>query len=50
MPKALERKLKHAAEEKYRTIKDIKKRTAKINAYTYGTMRNRGWKPEREKK
>lgn len=49
MPKALERKLKHEAEKKYHTIKDIKKRTEKINAYVYGAMRHMGWKPQGER-
>ena len=49
VPKALEAKLKREAEKKYRTIKDIKKRTKKINAYTYGDMRNMGRKPSHER-
>lgn len=50
MPKALERELKAAAEKKYHSIKDIKRRTEKINAYVYGTMRATGWKPARERR
>jgi len=43
MPKALELLLKRQAKKKGLG----KKRTG---AYTYGTMRRMGWKPNREKK
>lgn len=43
MPKKMERKLKRAAAKK--GLKGKAK-----NAYVYGTMRDTGWKPEKEKK
>lgn len=43
MPAALERKLKHEANEK--GLKGDRK-----NAYVYGVLRKTGWKPSREKK
>jgi len=42
MPKALERRLKKQAKKK--GLKGERK-----DAYVYGTMRNTGWVPEREK-
>ena len=43
MPKALEVKLKKEARKK--GLKGTR-----ANAYVYGTMRDTGWKPNREKK
>ena len=43
MPAKLEKALKQAAVEK--GLKGKRK-----DAYVYGTMRNTGWKPSREKK
>lgn len=43
MPKELEQKLKRQV-----TGKNWSKK--RKNAYIYGTMRNTGWKPSREKK
>lgn len=43
MPKALENKLRAEAQKKGYTG-----RTA--DAYVYGTMRQQGWKPKRERK
>jgi hypothetical protein len=42
MPKKLEKELKKQAEKK--GLKGDK-----ANAYVYGTLRNTGWKPDREK-
>jgi hypothetical protein len=42
MPKALERKLNKEAKKKGLTGK-------RKDAYVYGTMRNTGWVPNREK-
>ena len=42
MPKELERKLKKQAKEKGYGEK-------RTNAYVYGTLREHGWKPKREK-
>ena len=42
MPKALERKLKAQAKKKGFSKE-------RIGAYVYGTLRETGWKPEREK-
>ena len=44
MPKILERKLKIKAKRKF------PKNKKKQNAYIYGTMRDTGWKPSREKR
>ena len=43
MPKKLHDKLKREAAKKGLTGK-------RADAYVYGTMRDTGWKPEREKK
>ena len=43
MPEELERKLKERAKRKFPGDKE------RQDAYTYGTLRNIGWKPEREK-
>ena len=43
MPKALEKKLKKEAKAKGL-------RGERADAYVYGTMRETGWRPEREKK
>jgi len=43
MPKALERKLKATARKKFPGNKERQDR------YVYGTMRETGWRPEREK-
>jgi len=48
MPKELERKLKRKARKKgFTTDGKLTKRGRK---YVYGTMRETGWKPSREKK
>jgi hypothetical protein len=44
MPKELEEKLKKEADKHKSWSKERK------NAYIYGTLRNTGWKPSREKK
>ena len=43
MPKRLERKLRHEAEE-HRNWSDERK-----DAYVYGTLRKTGWKPAKER-
>ena len=43
MPKAEEKALKKEAKKKGLT-------GDRANAYVYGTMRNEGWRPKREKK
>ena len=43
MPVEMERALRKSAKKLHLT-KD------RLNAYVYGAMRKRGWKPEREKK
>jgi len=43
MPKALEEHLKKQAKKKGLTQEEY-------NAYVYGTMRNTGWKPKRERR
>ena len=43
MPKALEEALMRVAKKKGLTGK-------RFNAFLYGSMRNTGWKPSREKK
>lgn len=45
MPEELERKLKRKARKKFGSIKSKRARR-----YIYGTMRETGWKPSREKK
>ncbi len=50
MPKALERKLRREAEEKFSNIKNPTAREDRIDRYVYGGMRHLGWKPSREKK
>jgi len=44
MPKALEEKLKRQARKKFPGDKERQDR------YVYGTLRETGWKPSREKK
>lgn len=44
MPEEMERKLRAEARKKFPGDKE------RQDAYVYGTMRKRGWKPEREKK
>jgi hypothetical protein len=44
MPKALEQKLKRKAASEPGWSKE------RENAYVYGTLRNTGWKPERERR
>lgn len=45
MPKQMEKRLKEVVEKTYPHWDEERK-----NAYIYGTMREQGWKPEREKK
>ena len=45
MPKALEEELKRKARKKFGSTQSERAR-----AYIYGTLRDTGWKPEREKK
>ena len=43
MPKKLEEKLKKEAKKKHLSEE-------RADAYVYGTLRNTGWKPKRERK
>lgn len=49
MPKELEAKLRREAKEKFKHIKDRDARKKREDAYTYGTLREMGWKPKRER-
>lgn len=49
MPKEMERKLRAEAQKKFAHIKDPEAKQKRMDAYVYGTMREMGWKPKREK-
>lgn len=50
MPKALERKIRKEAEEKFAGIRNPTIREDRIDRYTFGALRNIGWRPKRERK